>query len=142
MQKDKEKLEKYFMDLRKLAKVERIIGDIKNISTQEEIFNLFMNVKKDFKTYKTKYIVVSIVLYSLVALAALICIISIAHPAASKRAKKKSKSPKGRIEIENDDSRPEMESERSPAEENLRCPLCGWKYKPGEKVCKNCRTQF
>lgn len=51
MQKDKEKLEKYFMDLRKLAKVERIIGDIKNISTQEEIFNLFMNVKKDFKTY-------------------------------------------------------------------------------------------
>ena len=24
----------------------------------------------------------------------------------------------------------------------LRCPLCGWKYNPGDKVCKNCRTQF
>ena len=51
MQKDKENLEKYFMNLRKVPKVDKIIGDIKNISTQEEIFNLFKNVKKDFQTY-------------------------------------------------------------------------------------------
>ena len=51
MQKDKENLEKYFMNLRKVPKVDKIIGDIKNISTQEEIFNLFMNVKKEFKIY-------------------------------------------------------------------------------------------
>ena len=39
------------MDLRKVNKVEKIINDINNISTKEEIFNLFMNVKKEFKIY-------------------------------------------------------------------------------------------
>ena len=51
MEKDKEKLEKSFMDLRKITKVEKIINDIKNISTQEEISNRFMSVKKDFQNY-------------------------------------------------------------------------------------------
>ena len=56
MQKDKEKLEKDFMNLRKFNKVEKIINDLKNVSTQEEIFNLFMNVKKDFKNYFQIYL--------------------------------------------------------------------------------------
>ena len=56
MQKDKEKLENDFMDLRKLNKVKKIINDLKNVLTQEEIFNLFMNVKKDFKNYFPIYL--------------------------------------------------------------------------------------
>ena len=39
------------MDLRKFTKVEKIINDLGNISTKEETFNLFMNVKKDLKNY-------------------------------------------------------------------------------------------
>ena len=51
MQKDIENLKKSFMDLRKITKVENIIGNINNISTNEETFKLFTNAKKDFINY-------------------------------------------------------------------------------------------
>ena len=43
----------------------------------------------------------------------------------------------------------EVDAESSKKEEpfvevakELRCPRCGWKYNPGDKVCKNCKTIF
>lgn len=62
MQKDKEKLEKCFLDLRKFSKIEKIINEFKNDSNQQEISNLLMNEKKNFKNYFKIYQDMNIIL--------------------------------------------------------------------------------
>ena len=45
-----------------------------------------------------------------------------------------------------DNSSKQIEKEKisnnTKTENELRCPLCGWKYNPGQKICNNCKTQF
>lgn len=39
-------------------------------------------------------------------------------------------------------SKKSMQPKESIADDDLHCPLCGWRHNPEEKVCKNCKTQF
>lgn len=98
--------------------------------------------KEKYEHYKTAYIAVSIVLYSLVSLELLLVVLFlIIRIARSKRKKQPCSVSKPAIN-EKKSSEAHTSNVVEKNKDELRCPMCGWRYNPGEKVCKNCRTQF
>ena len=95
--------------------------------------------KQKCKFYKKAYIAVSIVLYSIVAIILLASSYFALRIVKSKLAKKEKKSCGSSAPAQ---PSPVKTKEATIKEDELRCPMCGWKYNPGDKVCKNCRTQF
>ena len=93
--------------------------------------------------YKRGYIAVSIVLYSLVALELLLGILFLVLRLFKNKRKEQSVASCPSQTISEKKS-PEAHVSKvvEKNEKDLRCPMCGWRYNPGEKVCKNCRTQF
>ena len=93
--------------------------------------------------YKRGYIAVSIVLYSLVALELLLGILFWVLRLIKNKRKGQSAASCSSAAIGEKKS-PEAHASKvvEKNKDDLRCPMCGWRYNPGEKVCKNCRTQF
>ena len=148
----KNRLARLDADLKtKNSEAERLREQIKRLEHQlstgnnaykcdiDELNKKVEDYKQKCKYYKKAYIAVSIVLYSIVAIILLASLYFALRGAKSKLAKKEKKSCSSSTPVEHS---PAKTKEATTKEDELRCPMCGWKYNPGDKVCKNCRTQF
>lgn len=94
-------------------------------------------LKERYAFFKKAYTIVSIILYSIIAFS-LVFLIARVILFSSKRESKNSTLVKNKLSTIDDVNSQGVEK----TETELRCPLCGWKYDRGQKVCKNCKTQF
>lgn len=101
-------------------------------------------LKEKYTFFKKAYTIVSVVLYSNIAFILVFLFTKLVHfPSKCEQKKCEQKKDNSTFAISKVST---IEDENSlgakKKETELRCPLCGWKYNPGQKVCKNCNTQF
>ena len=115
----------------------------------KELKGKISRYKTKYEHYKNAYITVSIILYSLVSAEVLLLVsffvILLIKRHRQPRQQNAISAPTAVPAPAVDDNKTSKTTVPAVDKKNnneLRCPLCGWKYNPGEKVCKNCRTQF
>lgn len=118
---------------------------VSEIRNKYSVENTILEKDKDqykakYEYYRRAYKVVSIILFLIIGICIFIVLFRVIHSLFKHFSIEKHKF------IIQDNTSKQFEKDKisniKNSENELRCPLCGWKYTPGQKICKNCKTQF